>query len=109
VTPALFDAPQQVGQGTLWGDTFEWATDPAGPDIIPADRDELGPVDELDEHDRATARQRALAAERHADVIAHRRECGNCIPGRLCRAGKTAESQYRSALALLTVMERGEI
>jgi hypothetical protein len=127
MTAALGQA-SLFGQGTLFADGAEWTGDPGGPDIIPADRDELGPVDELDrcretdaclcgecyrrkfgEQAASVNRQRALAAERHADVIAHRRECGNCIPGHLCRAGKDAERDVRQALTLLSAMERGDI
>jgi hypothetical protein len=43
---ALFDAPTMDGQAPLFGSTYEWAIDPGGPELVPADRGELGPTDD---------------------------------------------------------------
>lgn len=98
---ALFDAPTMAGQAALFGGTYLAADEL---DELAASAAELARRDPP-----ATERQRQLAAARHADVIAHRRECGNCIPGHLCRQGKTAEREYRQAMTVLSAMERGEL
>jgi hypothetical protein len=88
---ALFDAPQHPDQAPLWGPTFEWAPDPAGPELMPDDRGEL------DRAARVRAQRDKLNA-RWQDVTNHRLQCGNCIPGaRPCRDGRKAEAEVRIA------------
>src|SRR5215831_18849406 len=103
---ALFDAPTMTGQATLFGGTYLAA-------------DELDQAAELDEAAELAAdieaqarigRQRIKANEAYAALLAHRRGCGNCIPGaRPCRIGRQATTDARLSRDALRAMLAGEL
>jgi hypothetical protein len=96
MSAALFDAPELEGQGALFG----------GPTMT---ADELRELVAADDQAGRIRERESVAAGRHVDVIAHRRDCGYCIPGHLCRDGKKLEKELRIALDVLRMMREGEL
>lgn len=104
----LFLAPSIPGEVPLFGPAYLPVPDAAydGAELVEAP--ELI-EDQAPEPDRAD-RQREVVAARHAELVEHRRGCGNCIPGaRPCKAGRAAEKAARDAQSVLVGIVSGAL
>jgi len=116
MTAALDELGQGTlfGQGELFSDGAEWAAEPGGPDLFPADRHELGPVaDELGDHAAAEAAERCEVCFRRVCEPGHvRRLAGTPRPrgevrfpvGSLVRV-TGGPKQFVGCLAIVVLVE----
>jgi hypothetical protein len=109
---ALFDAPQHDGQAPLWGGTFEWAPDPAGPPVS-CPRSEHIERELEDQADELAARLRHQADTfdaRWDEAKAHQRGCDRCASRpRPCREGARLYKEAQIAGDVLRMIRTGEL